>query len=343
MDRIALAAALDRLGVPKAAMALRRPACPWVTVLTYHRVAVPDPASPFDDAVVDVTPEQLERQLEFVTRWFHPIALEDLSAHVRGGRRMPSNPLLVTFDDGYRDNHDVALPILQRRSVPATFFVATEFIERRRLFWWDRVAFLLKRSTRETACLEYPEPLRLSLVGPRARLAASRRVLRIIKDRRGLDLERFLDALEEATGARIAPDDERRLAEETLMTWDQVRALRRAGMAVQSHTRTHRVLRTLGASELAAELVGSRAKLEEELGEPVRAISYPVGNPVRGDPDVRRAVREAGYELGFSNGTGVNVLALDALDVKRISLDVELDDAFFRIMLALPWMAYRAC
>ena len=78
-------------------------------------------------------------------------------------------------------------------------------------------------------------------------------------------------------------------------------------MDVQSHTRTHRVLQTLGrrgARERAARARG--AMLEDVLGEPVSAISYPVGRPLRADAAHAAAVRDAGYELGFSNGTGVN-------------------------------------
>jgi peptidoglycan/xylan/chitin deacetylase (PgdA/CDA1 family) len=340
MDRTALAAALDRIGVPQAAMTVRRAVSPWVTVLTYHRVAAANPASLFDDGVVDVAPEQLDRQLSFVRRWFRPVGLDDLLAYVRDRRPLPRNALLVTFDDGYLDNHDVALPILQRHGVRAVFFVATDFVEHRRLFWWDRIAVLLKSSTRDEVVVDYPERIAVSLRGADARRAAIRRFSRVVKDRRGLDLERFLDGLARASGVVIAPDEERRLADRTVMTWKHVRALCRAGMSVQSHTRTHRVLQTLGADELASELRGSRAKLEEELGTPVRAISYPVGGAVRRASGIRRAVREAGYELGFSNATGVNAFALDALDVKRVSLDMEISDAFFRTMLALPWLAY---
>jgi peptidoglycan/xylan/chitin deacetylase (PgdA/CDA1 family) len=340
MDRTALAAALDRMGVPRAAMTLRRAVSPWVTVLTYHRVAAANPASLLDDGVVDVSPEQLERQLAFVKEWFCPIGLDDLLAYVRARRPLPRNALLVTFDDGYLDNHDVALPILQRHGVRAVFFVATDFVERRSLFWWDRIAILLKSSARQRVVVDYPERLDVSLDGASARRAAVRRLSRIVKDRRELDLDRFLDGLARASGVTITPEEERRLADRTVMTWDHLRNLCRAGMSVQSHTRTHRVLQTLGPASLASELRGSRAKLEEEIGAPVRAISYPVGHALRGAPDVRRAVRDAGYELGFSNATGINAFALDALDVKRVSLDMEISDAFFRTMLALPWLAY---
>jgi peptidoglycan/xylan/chitin deacetylase (PgdA/CDA1 family) len=354
MNRTAFAAALDRLRVPHVAMALRRTGSRWITVLTYHSVAQGegvgvssghlehDETGLRDDGVVDVTADQFDRQLAFIKRWFSPIGVRDLLAHTRAGKPLPSNPLLVTFDDGYRDNHDLALPILLRHGVRATFFVATEFVDRRRPFWWDLVSLVMKRARREKLELEYPERVTLVLEpAPAARGAAIRSALRIIKDRRGLSLERFLGELQRATGVALSAADERKLAERTVMTWEQVVALRRAGMDVQSHTSTHRVLQTLTSAELERELRGSRSVLEDVLGEPIRAISYPVGKPLRTAPSVRRAVRDAGYELGFSNGTGVNVAPLvDPLDVRRVSLDADLSDGFFRAMLALPWLAY---
>jgi peptidoglycan/xylan/chitin deacetylase (PgdA/CDA1 family) len=341
VNRTALASVLDHARVPQLVMSLRREVSPWFTVLTYHRVARPCDASGLDEGVVDVTPELLERQLAFLRRWFHPIGIDDLLAFVRSRKALPKNAVLLTFDDGYRDNHDVALPILARHGVRATFFVATEYVERRRPFWWDRVALLIKRSPRDHIDIRYPEPLRLSLENTQAREAATRRVLRIVKERAGLDLDRLIDDLERASDVVLGRQEERRIADETVMTWSHVAALHRAGMHVQSHTCTHRVLQTLDAADLARELRRSRQMLEEVLGDPVCAIAYPVGKSVNAAPHVKCAVRDAGYELGFTNGTGVNRLsALDPLDARRVSLEIALGDGFFRTMLALPCLGY---
>jgi peptidoglycan/xylan/chitin deacetylase (PgdA/CDA1 family) len=341
LDRNSLASALDGLRVPAMTLALRRVAPRCVTVLTYHRVGRPEAAARLDDGVVDVTPEQLDRQLAFVRRWFDLIAIDDLLSWVSGRGKLPRKPLLVTFDDGYRDNHDVALPILQRHGVRATFFVATSYVESRRLFWWDRIARAMKVSPRRRIAVEYPERVELALGSDDAKRASIRRALRIVKDRSGLDLERFVGGLERAAGATLGAAEERRIADAVVMRWEHVAALRRAGMDVQSHTCSHRVLQTLGPAELRHELRASRAALERALGERVRAVSYPVGASVAASSAIKRIVREEGYELGFSNGTGVNRAAtLDPLDVKRISLDIRLSDAFFRAMLAIPWLAY---
>jgi peptidoglycan/xylan/chitin deacetylase (PgdA/CDA1 family) len=341
MNRTTLATALDRMRVPQLLMSLRGSSSPWLTVLTYHRVAEPGAAGDLDDSVVDVTPDQLDRQLRYLRRWLDLVSLQDVLAWSRGWRGLPANPVLVTFDDGYRDNHDVALPILRRHGVHATFFVAVDYVRERRLYWWDRVALVLKRSSRDCVRLDYPEPLALLLGDTRSRRNAVRRAQRIVKDRRGLDLHRFLEELEHAAGVSLDREEERRLAEQTVMNWHHVLALRDAGMDVQSHTRSHRVLQTLDDEDLTRELRGSREELECVLGRPVSAVSYPVGKPLGDDQRIKRAVRECGYELGFSNGTGANRLeAFDPFDARRMSLDVSLADEMFRTMLALPWLAY---
>jgi peptidoglycan/xylan/chitin deacetylase (PgdA/CDA1 family) len=279
--------------------------------------------------------------MALVSRSFDVVGIDDLIAFRRGAR-LPKNPLLVTFDDGYRDNYEAALPVLKKHGVRAVFFIATHYMTERRLFWWDRINYVLKRSPRDAVTLSYPEPATLPLTGhERARARAIRRALRVVKDHHALDLERFLTELAEAAGVSLSREDERAIVDRLLMTWDEVRALRAAGMDVQSHTSTHRVLQTLPDDALDRELRGSREVLEAELREPVRAVSYPVGKPLRLTPHIRTAVRRAGYELGFSNGTGINhAWDTDPLDIRRISLDAGLSFAFFRTMLALPYLAY---
>lgn len=334
-----IARVMDRAKLPSLLLGLRSVGgSPWFTVLTYHRAGRPEEVGELDPGTVDVTPEQLDRHLTYMKRWFDIVGMDDFFAFGRGGT-LPKNPLLITFDDGYLDNHDVVLPILQKHGVKATFFIATHYISERRLFWWDKIALLVNRSTRASIDLEYPTPRSLSLADPAAKVRARMRLLRIVKDHYGLDLERFLVELAASADVTFSRDEERRVADEKLMTWDHVRALRRAGMDVQSHTSTHRVLQTIDEVTLERELVESRDVLERELGEPVRAISYPVGKPLHLSPTIRTAVKKAGYELGFSNGTGTNHRwDFDPLDARRLAIDINASDASFRSMLALPYL-----
>src|ERR1044071_10430366 len=109
-----------------------------------------------------------------------------------------------------------------------------------------------------------------------------------------LDVERFLDGLAAALAVDWSPELEARHAEQLIMPWDQVRALARAGMDVESHCRRHRVLQTLDDAMLEDELVGSRRELEAQLGRPVRALAYPVGRGVHGERRRRDGPARAG-------------------------------------------------
>jgi peptidoglycan/xylan/chitin deacetylase (PgdA/CDA1 family) len=333
-----VAEALDRSGALRLLLETRaRVGSPWITVLAYHRVGEPSSAGPFANTF-DVRPERLESDLAFVKRWFDVIGVDDLIAHRRGGA-LPPNPVMITFDDGYVDNHDVALPILERAGVKATFFIATSFVDERRLFWWDRISYLVQSSTRDAIAITYPEPLTLRLGAERE--ASARLLLDIVKQRYALDLPRFMDGIAEAAGVALGREEERRLADRVLMTWEQVRDLRARGMDVQSHSSAHRVLQTVPLAELARDLTGAREKLEAVLGEPVRTIAYPVGPSIADDPAIRAVVRAAGYDIGFSYRTGkVNYRwAVDPYDVRRMATGIDVAPVLFQAMLAYPGLA----
>jgi peptidoglycan/xylan/chitin deacetylase (PgdA/CDA1 family) len=312
---------------------------PWLTVLTYHRIH-PDPAAqPFDPGVIDATPDEFEKQVMTLRRYFSIVGLEDLRRHLRGGS-LPPNPAVLTFDDGYRDCYDRVLPILLRHGVIGTFFVATSYVTERKVFWWDRISYIVKRSVRDRIEITYPIHIVLELKNQRERATAE--LLRLVKRWHNLDIERFLDELTVSAAVPWSAELERQYADELVMSWDQVRALRRAGMEIHSHTHTHRVLQTVPQAELVSELAGSRLDLEEQLGERVSSVSYPVGRPIAQDPAIRSMVAAAGYDLGFSNMNGVTFTwggRFDPLDVQRMRMGTDVPAAYFRGFLALPWLA----
>lgn len=331
---------LHRSGALSAILKLREHApTPWLSILTYHRFPKHDGSEAFDDGVIDTTAEQFEEQLICLKQHFNIVGIEELCAFAAGAS-LPRNSVAITFDDGYLDNYQQALPLLQRHGCRATFFVATSFISERRVYWWDRAAYAVKHSTRSVLELRYPTYLRLELEPDRGN--AIFRLLRFVKQASySLDLQRFLDELSRATGVVWTRELELEFAERLLMTWDHLRALRAAGMDVQSHTRTHRILQTLSPAELSAELLGSKQDLERELGEPARAIAYPVGRPLSPSSPIRGALMQAGYEIGFTNGTGPTWqwAPRDRYGIRRQTVARDLSTPYLLSILAVPPLA----
>ncbi len=311
-----------------------------LSIVTYHHIADDDPAYRYDPGVADATPAQFRRQIEMLARYGTPIGIDELIRAI-DGEPLPENPVMITFDDGYRSCHDVALPILREVGVPAVFFIATSFVTERKLYWWERIALMLRQTKRDVAALRYPQPVEIAVEDPRAHC----KLTRVVKDTPALELDPFLDELSRALDVDWSPARERAYADELIMTWDHVRALAAAGMGVESHGRRHRVLQTLDDGALADELAGSRAELEAQIARPVRAVAYPVGRRVADEHRIREALGAAGYTIGMSNNSGVNRLwraRLDPFDVRRLSTDREMSDAMFLTQVAVPRLAYMS-
>ena len=335
-----IADALHRAGALDALLRARATVrAPLLTVLTYHHVAEPRDGYQFDPDVADATPAQFKRQLEAIARHFTVIGVDELIAALDGAP-LPKNAAMITFDDGYRSCRDAALPILRQVGLRAVFFVATQYVADRRLYWWERIAYTVASRKRDRATLAYPHAMEVDLAAP----GAARDLVGTVKNISGLEVDRFLDELVRGAGLEWDGALERRLADELIMTWDDVRALADAGMDVESHSRSHRVLQTLTPGELEHELAGSRLDLETQLGRPVRAIAFPVGRTITGQPRIRRAVLRAGYRVGFTNASGISFLwaGTDRYDIKRWAVDREMSDAMFLGQAALPQLGYRS-
>ena len=321
--RARVASLVDASGVGALILGARaRTGTPWLTALTYHRVRETNDSGGFDDGVVDATAAEFEEHIRLLARDFTFVGLDEVQRWTEGAK-LPHNPVLVSFDDAYRECHAVALPILQRHNARAAFFIPTVPVTERRMFWWDRASYILGRAKVSRAVLPGYGGFVIDLTNDAARVATERRALRHIKDTFGLPIDSFLEALAEVCLVHLPLDAERALAETLICTWDEVRALRSAGMDVQSHTRTHRVLQTLTPAELDEELAGSREELEAVLREPVHTLAYPTGKPVSGRDDIQSAARRAGYRLAFENVGGVNARfpRANALRMHRIPIE----------------------
>lgn len=297
-------------------------------VLNYHRIAR-SRAELIDPGVWAATPEGFDAHVVLLQREADLIAPEELddALRARHGRHV-----LITFDDGYRDNAEQALPLLRAHGAHAAFFLATGYIDEPRLAWWDETAWMLDRARGSTLA---PGPWGGALELDGDPLGAPlRTVLSAYKSGAGARGEAFLDALADATGAGRAPPE---AAEGLWMDWGQARALRDAGMTVGAHTVRHPVLATLPGELQEAEVADSCRRLREELGAPVRWFSYPVGERDSFDAVTKAALRRAGIERAFSYHGGVaRGKGLDLYDIPRVSVVPDTDAAAMRALLALP-------
>jgi peptidoglycan/xylan/chitin deacetylase (PgdA/CDA1 family) len=338
--RARLATATGRTGLSElflAASAKLPSSWQRLTILTWHRIAK-DLGAGFDRGVVAASPEQFDRQIAILKQNFSVIDTAALVKYREEGRPLPPNPVLLTFDDGYRDNLTLALPILQRHGVKAVFFIPTGFIGEGRLFSWELISALLARCHRPDIRITYPESLQFFLGDETARLFASRELTRISRTRPGVDEARFLKELAAACEVHWDATIERGIADELILDWDGVRALAEAGMEVQSHGHSHALFPTISAEQVQREASQSRQVMEAQTGQAQVAIAYPAGAGLAPGQPSYDAVARAGYKLGFCLGFRSCRLGTisDWLNLPRLTSHPELTEDRFRGFLAFP-------
>ena len=305
---------------------------PWqgVVCLNYHRIGY-DARSPLDRGAWSADVDFFVRQMQWIKANFDVITPADLDDARRRGR---GRYVIVTFDDGYLDNFTVAFPILKRLGLSATFFVSTAFLDNPRdMTWWDEVAWMIRTSARPgiDRCARFPEGLLFD--GP-DRDRAITAALRSYKALPAGDGVPFLDDLAAATGTARPTHG---YDDDVWMTWDMVRTLRAEGMRIGGHSVTHPILAELAADQQWAEIDGCGQRLAEELGEPMRYFSYPVGSRRAFTVETRRCLQRAGVQFAFSYYGGYRRFSdWDDLDIRRIKMERFMGEAWFRTVMALP-------
>jgi peptidoglycan/xylan/chitin deacetylase (PgdA/CDA1 family) len=298
-----------------------------LVAFNYHRIG-DGAGSPFDHDLWSASAEELDRQVAFLREHFDVVHPKDVPELQRRGR---GRHVLITFDDGYRDNYELAFPVLRRHGVPAAFFVATGFLDAPRVPWWDEIAWMVRRSTRAglPACAYLPDPVDLGADRERAIPYLLRIYKRLPDDRTGA----YIDWLADGTGSGRCHDD----ASTMWMSWEMVRELHAAGMAVGGHTVNHPVLARLDRAGQESEITTCARRIREQLGETMRWFAYPVGGLDAFNEHTRAALSAAGVELAFSYYGGYRRYDdWDPLDVRRIAVETYIDGDYFRTVARWP-------
>ena len=272
-----------------------------LTILTYHSV-LPSTRG-IDDAearnVVDS--ETFAWQMQYLSKHFSCLKLEEAVELLRRKRPLPPNSVVVTFDDGFWNNLGYAFPILRRFGVPATVFVTTGYIGRgTELLWTERVGRLLRAA-------KIPDE-------------TARRVRMRLKAMSFRERDAAIEELENRYGGdeiRQAPLDLNRY---TFLTWSQTKQLASGGITIGSHTVAHPIMSSLDDDQRRVEVMQSKQEIERHLGTPCKVFSYPNGTPNDFCQSDKESLREAGYLAAVTQIAGMNDAQTDHFELKRVNI-----------------------
>ncbi|NNF66979.1 MAG: polysaccharide deacetylase family protein [Gammaproteobacteria bacterium] len=249
---------------------------------------------------------EFETQMKLVSRMFNVLTIAEAAKRIKENS-LPARALSITFDDGYADNYDLALPVLERHGLKATFFVTSGLLDQSGM-WSDQIASILV-SADKTRAAEIRDYLVDAGVPPRLPDLVNELKYMSVDAQETIvsGLSKFGDAVHESS---------------KLMNADQLRSLVKKGMEVGGHTVNHKILNSLEDDQARHEIKSCKAQLESIIDAPVESFAYPNGRRNQDYTDREVSfVREAGFKAAVSTEYGLARSGTDTFELPRISAE----------------------
>lgn len=259
-------------------------------IVMYHRFSIG--CEPFK-----LNADVFEKQIIFFKKKYNIISFTELIDCFQGESKLPNNPLIITIDDGYYDNYNVAFPILKKYESQATIFLATDFISRKNWLWPNKLEHILKHSYKSEFTFPIDGENVYVSVGTfrdwhRSQLTIFNK-LRKLGDTKELILDELARFLRVQIPSQTSTDFRS-------MDWKNVLEMQDSGISFGSHTCSHPILSSIDKDSIRKELGDSKSEIENHVGKSVDVICYPNGRPEDISSDVVSVAKECGYLAGVT-------------------------------------------
>jgi peptidoglycan/xylan/chitin deacetylase (PgdA/CDA1 family) len=307
-----------------------------LTILGGHCVR---PASGAWPAGAHLPPEMsiTESKLDAFIAWFgarYDVVTVGAGVERLDGGARGRSMLALSFDDGYRDNARVLGPLLARRNATATVFLETRPLDERRVNWSHKYFWILARTSPSDLMERWEKHARdldlfhtLNQIAAEGRLEPVYHLKRVLKyDADPAERDRVLDAVFADLGG-----DERALADELYMTWDEARELQQLGVELGGHTISHHILSKLTPEQQQREIAGGAEAMRRELGRAIPTFAYPWGRRWDFDAHSVAAAKASGFRCAVTMHAGTNRPKSERFALARVAID---DSAQLHLLVA---------
>jgi len=293
-----------------------------VVILRYH--SIKEDSKPYEDLIGEAivhTVDVFKQQMEVLAQQYHPISMDDLYLYLKEEKSLPPRSVVVTFDDGYTDNLEIAAPILNHYGIPATIYVTVNSSGDHSLPWFVRLRYAFWRTKVKTWKNPVDDSV-LELEGKENRIIAFIKSCRSFAPFAGEELSQLVSEVERALEV-----DTSNVANNFMLNWQQMRQLIEMGHTIGSHTLSHPNLAYIKEDNLLPELLNSRKFLEEKLKVSIYHLSYP--NPAlhpNWNEQAAQVAGQAGYRTAVTSDLGPVRRGDNPLALKRMWVSSDIDE-----------------
>jgi peptidoglycan/xylan/chitin deacetylase (PgdA/CDA1 family) len=295
-------------------------------ILTYHNISDGREfflkEHPFKVRPV-ITATQFETHLLVLKQNFFVLSLKDAVYEIKKNKEPKKDLVAITFDDGYRSFYHLAFPLLKKYNLPATVFLPTDFINRKMIFWWDKLSRMfffdnIKKVSRSILRHLIGEKLTENFFDTKK---DSKRKISFLAE-----LESYLVGLEDGLIEEkvkelqdiFCSEKEMDIFDEALpLTWKQIKELSEFNIEFGSHTCSHLNLKNASLQKIEKEIVSSKEEIESQTGSQVNCFAYPYGADLQTYKKIKPILARHHFICACSALPGINDKDTDPYLLRR--------------------------
>lgn len=294
-----------------------KPASHMYPILAYHGVTSSSSEGIENFSRKHIDTDEFEKQISFMRENMNPIGLREMADALSMGRSLPQGSVAVTFDDSYKNIHDVAFPILKRYDMPATFFISTGFIGTNRRFWTDRIEHIVNLAKINDFNIVFNgQDKYFDLSSRENRVGAVIEIKGLLKKIPSGDRTLVIEKLREKLDVN---DNGDAVSNYKNLSWEDISRLDDPPLyEVGGHTENHEILSYLDEKSLNSEIFNCIRDLKEHLKHSIDLFSYPEGQAEHFNDLTISVLKKYGIRVCPTAIYGFNSLNTDPFYLKRI-------------------------
>lgn len=279
-----------------------------IRILMYHRFSYN-----FRKGFVSV--KELEKQLKYLKQRFTLVSLDAIASIYIKREKISEDLVAITVDDGYLDFYDVAYPVFLKHKIPVTVFLCTDFIDRKRWMWADKIKYLITQDNEDNVMSfikdEIGEKLKKDCVEKETQIEE---FFEVLYKMRTEAINILVEKVSRKIGVQIPSSIPK---EYSPMDWHQIREMVDNGIEIGAHGCSHSILTNLSYNEAYNEVRTSKEIIEDKISYNVNLFCYPNGNTNR---IVKNIVSNAGFKCAVITQYGFNDINSDRYALTRIGV-----------------------
>jgi len=282
-----------------------------ISILMYHSVSTESDAA-FIDPSNSIVEPLFDYQMNYLQQNCNVISLNEMFTLIEKQKKIPARTVVITFDDGYKNNLTTAIPILDKYNLPATIFLATKYIDLQLPQWIDEIYCIFKYRQKNNLQINDLGITNTITLTSENESSLYKSIGQLFITSSFEQRSRWISELYEQLDPNIN-------FPKLSLSWEDIATIieKHPSITIASHTEDHVDLSQLNSTEVRKQINNSIRRIQDKVNVDVDFFTYPYG---RASKTAVKEVRNLGLKLALvTEPFSITTLESDRYEVARVA------------------------